>query len=194
MNYILQSIRRLIDRLFIRRDPHAIMAHPQLYGGQGNAHENVRSDSDNSNDLANMNRDFMSTINQALAPTHGEDNYLYIQRFDEESRVHSHSEKWTFEDNSMHVEHRKSLVSTCSGATVQPAQITGKCEVGDDYDSEFFRCGICGRLVCRRHGYVLPLPNNTTIVLCPRHLRSTIDNWNTWKNGPPPTPYSLGRK
>ncbi len=129
-------------------------------------------------------------IDQILSPAHERESFVHLRELPADGVVPVDLEHWTLDGNTRRVVTQKVLVRTCSGTNRPAHELSGTCAIGQRPDAEFVRCQRCGALCCPRHARIHQAPEGD-IILCERHMRQAIDNFDTWQHGYPRAPYAV---
>jgi len=173
--------RRWINRIFYRRNPYAVILRNQPNHTDNQGHNNQQQFSSPVEDA----------VRSIFAPTQSDENYLRFVKIGDDPEVLRNSETIIMERNSLKVIRKRSLVITCSGRTVPPAAIKGRCEITGEYAAELYRTNCCGILICPKHGRVMQFPDGRILVFCKICLKRTLSQWSTWEQGSPPPHYAI---
>lgn len=130
-------------------------------------------------DASDLTTQAAQAADEIFAPRHGEEDYIQIREINGSEPMLHESELWEREHNSMRVTHRRSLVSTCSGAVVDPRQIRCVCGHCGKYDDVLYRCDCCGIALCHLHARLLGLPDSS-MILCPRDYKRAVRSFDVW--------------
>lgn len=123
----------------------------------------------------------MEAIREIFAPRHAAEEQVVFTRIRRDGVVVEKSEEWFREGNTMKTVSRRSVVVTCSGEVVSPANIKARCSTCGGFDSHIARCSHpeCGVALCRLHQRLFVL-SSPPVVLCDRHYREAIAAFDTW--------------